>query len=183
MTCDRPLGLATLLDWWLWEAPAGDGVDEHLLGCDSCAAELGRLVALGDAIRRVVRDGGVRAVVPASFVERIAAEGLRLREYRVAAGGSVACTLAPDDDILVARLVADVSGASRVDLAWVDPDGNEEERIPDVPVGTAGEIVWVQRTAVIRALPATTLRARVLAVADDGERVLGEYTFNHTPSS
>jgi len=180
MTCDRPLGLAGLLDWWLWEAPGGDDVDEHLLGCASCAGELAHLVELGDAIRRATRDGIVRAVVPASFLERVAAEGLRLREYRVSAGGSVACTVAPEDDILVARLVADVSDAKRVDLAWYDAEGNEQERIPDVPTG-GGEIIWAQRIDVIRTLPASTQRARVLAVDERGERVVGEYTFDHTP--
>src|SRR4030095_7511126 len=53
-------------------------------------------------------------------------------------------TVRPEDDILVARLVADVSDAKRVDLAWYDAEGNEQERIPDVPAG-GDEIIWVRR--------------------------------------
>jgi hypothetical protein len=32
-------------------------------------------------------------------------------------------------------------------------------------------------------LPATTLRVRLLAVENNGERTLGEYRFNHTPAT
>jgi hypothetical protein len=185
VTCTNPLDFETLLDYWLAELPSSrqSAVEEHLLACDTCSRELARLVGLADAIRSVARSGKVRAVVSRSFLDRVAKEGLRLREYRLGPGESVQCTVAASDDILVARLVADLSRAEHVDIAWCDADGNEQERMRDVPVhGAMREIIWAQRIDDIRALPSTVVRARVLAVEDRGERLLGEYTFNHTPS-
>jgi hypothetical protein len=61
--------------------------------------------------------------------------------------------------------------------------GSEQERFRDVPLPVAGrEIVWVQRIDAVRALPKGTMRARLLAVDGATERVLAEYTFNHTPA-
>jgi hypothetical protein len=175
----------TLLDYWLGELPRSEeaDVEEHLLACAACSDELARLAGLADAIRDLARSGNVRAVVSESFVDRVRNEGLRLRQYRLGPGESVQCTVAPDDDILVARLVADLSKTEHVDIAWYDAEGREQERVHDVPVhGAMREIIWAQRIGVIRAMPATVARARVFAVDDRGERVLGEYTFDHTPS-
>lgn len=184
-TCRSPLDLVTLLDYWLAELPPSrqSDVEEHLLACDACSRELARLVGLADAVRSVARSGNVRAVVSESFLDRVANEGLRLRQYRLGPGESVECTVTADDDILVARLVADLSSTEHVDLAWCDAEGKEQERVRDIPVhGAMREIIWAQRIDDIRALPSSVLRARVLALEDRGERVLGEYTFNHTPS-
>jgi hypothetical protein len=183
--CRSPLDLITLLDYWLAELPLSQqsDVEEHLLACDACSGELARLVGLADAVRSVARSGNVRAVVSESFLDRVANEGLRLRQYRLGPGESVECTVMANDDILVARLIADLSTTEHVDIAWYDAEGKEQERVRDIPVhGAMREIIWAQRIDDIRALPATVARARVLAVEDRGERVLGEYTFNHTPS-
>lgn len=183
--CASPLDLATLLDYWLAELPSSrePDVEEHLLACDACGRELARLVELAAAIRSATRSGSVGAVVSESFLDRIANEGLRLRQYRLGPGESVQCTVTATDDVLVARLAADLSQPARVDIAWYDAGGREQERVCDVPVhGGLGEIIWAQRIDDIRALPATVMRARVLAIDDRGERVLGEYTFDHTPS-
>jgi anti-sigma factor RsiW len=184
-TCTSALDLETLLDYWLAELPSSrqSSVEEHLLACDACSSELARVVDLADAIRSVARSGSVRAVVSESFLDRVANEGLRLRQYRLGPGESVECTVTANDDVLVARLVADLSRTEHVDIAWYDAEGNEQERVRDVPVhGAMREIIWAQRIDDIRAIPASVLRARVLAVEGQSERVIGEYTFNHTPS-
>ena len=184
-TCKSPLDLVTLLDYWLAELPPSrqSDVEEHLLACDACSRDLARLVELADAVRSVARSGNVRAVVSESFLDRVANEGLRLRQYRLGPGESVECTVTGNDDILVARLVADLSSTAHVDVAWCDAEGKEQERVRDIPVhGAMREIILAQRIDDIRALPASVLRARVIALEDRGERVLGEYTFNHTPS-
>ncbi|MBU1191159.1 MAG: hypothetical protein KKE76_05535 [Gammaproteobacteria bacterium] len=43
-------------------------------------------------------------------------------------------------------------------------------------------MVFVSNIDELRALPAVTLRMRLLAVDAGGERTLGEYCFNHTPA-
>lgn len=57
-----------------------------------------------------------------------------------------------------------------------------EHRMEDVPFdATSGEVVYVPPIAFVRTLPAHSFVVRALAVGADGERVLGEYTFNHSP--
>jgi hypothetical protein len=56
------------------------------------------------------------------------------------------------------------------------------ERLRDVPFNAAvKEVVFRSRMECIRALPALTVRMRLLALAPSGERLVGEYTFHHTP--
>jgi hypothetical protein len=96
--------------------------------------------------------------------------------------GSVNCTITPGDDFVVARLEAPLAGVTRLDLVNVGPDGKREMRLEDIPfVAESGSVVVSTRIAALRALPSVTLRMRLLAVDDKGERTVGEYTFHHTP--
>jgi hypothetical protein len=183
--CATPLDHSLLVDYWLTElAPADEErVEEHLLSCVACSGELRSLVDLAAGIRRATEKGIVRAVVTGVFLERLRTEGLRVREYRVVPGGSVQCTVAPEDDLVVARLSAGLEGIGRVDLAICDDSGRERERVRDIPVGAHGEVVFLPRTANLRAAPAGVDRLKLLAVEEEAERVLAEYTFIHTPSA
>jgi hypothetical protein len=186
VACAAPLDLAALLDYWLGElAPeAEERAEEHLLGCAACSERLGDLAALAGGVRRLATLGVVRAVVTSAFLERLAAEGLRVQEYRVAPGGSVACTVTPRDDLVAARLTADLRGAGRVDLVQCDAAGREQARLADIPVeGSAEEVVLLERMDHLRALPASVTLMRLVAPGAAGERVLGEYTFVHTPTA
>jgi hypothetical protein len=52
----------------------------------------------------------------------------------------------------------------------------------DVPFDLAsGEVVLVPGITQIRTLPAYRQVMRLVAVGADGDRVLGEYVFNHSP--
>jgi hypothetical protein len=183
--CPTPLDHSLLVDYWLTELapPDEERVEEHLLSCVACSGELRSLVDLAAGIRRATGKGIVRAVVTGVFLERLRAEGLRVREYRVVPGGSVQCTVAPEDDLVVARLSAGLEGIGRVDLAICDDSGRERERVRDIPVGAHGEVVFLPRTANLRAALAGVDRLKLLAVEEEAERVLAEYTFIHTPSS
>jgi hypothetical protein len=183
-SCASPIPLATLLEYWLGELDeAQEGrLDEHLLGCGHCSANLQRLVDIAGEVRAAVRAGAVHAVLTDAFLKRLAAQGLRLREYRVPHNGSVYCTVAPDDDLLITRLDAPLAGVERLDVEHLGGEGERLERLRDVPFdAAAGEVVLASRMERIRALPASTLRMRLLAVAPSGERLVGEYTFHHTP--
>jgi hypothetical protein len=121
-------------------------------------------------------------VLSEDFLRRAAASGLQVREYRVPCNGSVNCTIAPDDDLLVARLEAQLTGVERVDLLMLDTHGRGLERVDDIPFDpAAGSVVVASRTSDVRALPKVTSRMRLVAVAQGAERVVGEYTFNHSP--
>lgn len=182
--CASPIPLATLLEYWLGELDAEreEQIDEHLLGCGHCSVNLQSLVELAGAVREAVRAGELKAVLTGAFVQRLAEQGVRLREYRVPHNGSVHCTVAPDDDVLITRLDAPLAGVERLDLERVGAGGAGVERLHDVPFDAAtGEVIFTLPMERVRALPATTVRIRLVAVASAGERTVGEYALHHTP--
>ncbi len=184
MTCTEPIAAATLIDYWLGELDPQreEGVERHLLGCASCSGELQQWIGLGDALRALARRGAVAAIVSGEFVARIAQRGLRLREYRVPRNGSVHCTVAPDDDVMISRLAAPLEGIARLDLLVQDEGDPAPTRLQDIPFrAAAGEVVVVPPIERIRALPQSTSRMQLVTVDDGRERVLGDYTFIHRP--
>jgi hypothetical protein len=184
VTCRNPIDVAVLADYWLAALPRSedDTVEEHLFACDECSSRLGEVVSLAEAIRNLARQGSLLMVVSDAFVKRVAEEGLRVREYAPPSGGSIACTVTAEDDFLIGRLTADLSGAKRIDLCFCDERGDERLRLVDIPFHTtAGSVAFQQSITYAKAAPSETLIARLVAFDDaDGERLLGEYTFNHT---
>ncbi len=186
MSCAKPIELEALLAYWLGElAPAAEApLEEHLFACASCAARLEELAALAAGIRAAVREGRVEAVIPAPFLETLKRQGLRIREYRVPPGGRAECTLRAQDDAVVGRMQAPLAGVKRLDALERLEVGGEvsEERVEDVPFDpAAGEVLFLPSAAALRHMPAHTMRVRLVAVDEAGERPLGEYTFAHTP--
>lgn len=184
-SCREPLDLATLVDYWFGdlEGPDLDGVEGHLLECDACGSVLRSLVATGDGVRRLAREGAFGVVVSPSFLETASRQGLRVREYRVPAGGRVDCTVTAEDDLLVGRLQGDFRGVSRLDLVIQAADGSEH-RVFDLPVSPSStELIVAQAMPAVRAMPSSTMRMRLLAREGEGDRLVGEYTFAHTASA
>lgn len=180
--CNAPLDEQTLIAYWLGELDEASEarIDEHVLGCNACGRGLAQVVALGDGIRAAFRRGSVRAFVSRAFVERAIERGTRVREYRVPRNGSVNCSVAPDDDLLVAHLEAPLAGVKRVDaLSYLDDA--PPEVFPDIPFDAASdEVVLAPKIAYVRTLPSHSQRVRLVAVDESGERVIGDYTFNHS---
>lgn len=185
MKCPDPIDAALLGDYWLG-ALAGseeEAVEIHLFDCDDCGRRLREVVALAEGVRKIAREGSLRMVVGDVFLERVAAEGLRVRQYAPPAGGGVECTVTAEDDFLIGRLTADTRGAKRVDLCICDARGVEQMRLADIPVSEAGEVVYQESMTFAKASPSMKMIARLVGFDDAGvERVLGEYTFNHTRS-
>ena len=168
----------TLVAYWLGELDEAReaAVEEHYLGCAECSAWLAEVEAMADGVRRAFATGLVRFVVTPQFIERLRARGLRLREYRVPCNGSVNCSVGPEDDVLVGRLQASLEGVERVDVIA------GEQRLENVAFDPAsGEVIVTPSIAHVRTLPAHRRVMKLVAVGAEGERVLGEYTFNHSP--
>jgi hypothetical protein len=181
--CPAPLGHELLTDYWFGDASAADAesVEEHLLGCGECSGRLRQLLAIGEAVRRLAHRGAFELVVARSFVDDAARRGLRVREYRVPSGGSVHCTVAPEDDLLVSRLQGDFRGIARLDLV-AQVEDLPEHRVEDIPVDpSAPEILVSGAMPALRALGPCVVRMRLVAPEPDGDRLVGEYTFHHTP--
>lgn len=177
---------AELLAYWLHETDerTTDAIDEHLMQCERCGRALDELAALGDGVRAAFGAGTVAAVTSGAFVDRLAHQGLRIREYRLAPNGSVDCTIAPDDDMLVSRLAVPLEGVERLDAELelsIEPGVRRE--LPDIPFAPgSGEVLSIAPAAVIKALPAHRAQVTLLAVTPGGaRRELGRYTFNHRP--
>jgi hypothetical protein len=184
LSCRDPIPLEALVDYWLEDAEGSvlDALEEHLLGCDSCSGRLRGLVALGEGVRRLAHEGAIEMVVTPSFLARATAEGLRTREYRVGPGGRVDCTVTAQDDLLVARLVGDFRSLTRLDLV-AEEEGQPVRRIEDVPFSPeTTELVVAQAMPHMRTRGHARLRLRLLSPEPGGERLVGEYTFDHFPT-
>lgn len=186
MSCASPIDAAVLADYWLGAlaGPDEESIEEHLLECDQCGARLRDVIALAEGVRRLAREGSLRMVVSDGFLQRAAEDGLRVREYAPAPGGSVLCTVTEGDDLIIGRLAADVAGATRVDLSLCNERGVERVRLEDIPARAGlGSVVWQESSTFMKAAPSMTMVARLIAFDDAGtERLLGEYTFHHTRS-
>jgi hypothetical protein len=186
MNCSNPIDAAVLADYWLslLADSEEEAVELHLFDCDHCGARLREVIALAEGVRNLAREGSLRMVVSDAFLKRVAEEGLRVREYSPPAGGGVQCTVTAEEDFLIARLAANLTGAKRVDLSICDEHGVEQFRLPDIPVQSgAGNVAYQESITFAKAMPSSKMIARLVAFDEaGGERLLGEYTFNHTRS-
>jgi hypothetical protein len=112
VNCSNPIDAAVLADYWAAALPSSEeaAVEEHLLDCDQCGARLREVIALAEGVRNLVREGSLRMVVSDAFLQRATEKGLRIREYAPPPGGGVQCTVTAEDDILIGRLAANLSG-------------------------------------------------------------------------
>jgi hypothetical protein len=184
--CSNAIDAAVLADYWLSALSGADeeAVEQHLFECDLCGARLREVIALAEGVRKLARDGSLQMVVSDAFLKCAADEGLQVRQYAPPPGGSVQCTVTAEDDILIGRLAANLSGAKRVDLCLCDEHGVEQSRLPDIPVNpAAGSVLLQESITFAKAAPNHKMIARLVAIEESGdERLLGEYTFNHTRS-
>ncbi len=184
MNCASPLAWDSLLAYWLGEHDPNSAaqIEEHYLGCELCSRRLEQIATLAREVRAVTQSSGVSMIVNDQFVHRLSENGLRVRKYRVPLNGSVNCTVTPDDDFVVARLETPLDAVKRLDMVTLGSDGKNMMRLEDIPfIAASGGVAFSTRVDVLRALPVSTLHMRLLAVDNQGEHTLGEYTFNHTP--
>jgi hypothetical protein len=186
LKCVRPIDAALLADYWIgiMADPEEEAIEEHLFECDSCGQRLRQVIILADGIRRLAREGSLRMVVSDVFPQRAAESGLAVREYRVPPGGSVECTVTAEDDLLIGRVAANLSGAKRVDMCICNENGIEQLRLPDIPVHSGrSSIAFQESITFMKSAPSLKMVMRLVSFDDGGsEHVLGEYTFNHTRS-
>jgi hypothetical protein len=185
MSCLRPLDGELLAQYWSaeLEQEREPGIEEHLLACADCSRRLEALVEIAEGLRGLARRGDLMVVLAPEFVARLERGGLRARQYALRAGGSVECTITPQDDLLVARLAADLSGLEHVDALFCDASGTERGRAVDIPF-RAGltEVVFNYPVPAARKMGHEVLIIKLVTPGEQGERLIGEYRFNHSPS-
>jgi len=173
-----------LLAYWLGDLDeaSADSVEEHLFRCDTCGARLRELIQVGGAVRKALLKGEFGTVVTPSFARRLQAAGVRIREYHLEPGGSVNCTITPEDDLVISHLRVAIDDARQIDLIFDLGDGSPEHRSRHVPFNaSSGEVTVIPPVARVRTFGAARQRMRLMAVDKSSERLLGEYTFNHSP--
>jgi len=184
MSGEIHLDAGALTEYWLGTLPKLEEelIEEHLFACGECGSGLEEVIALAEGVSRIARGGALMTVVSERFLQHAAGEGLRVRQYSPPAGGSVACTVTAQDDLLVGRLTANLLGAKQVDLSLCAPTGEEQFRLRDIPFdASADSVLWQQSITFAKAAPTSTMVARLIQVDEaGGEKLLGEYTFNHT---
>jgi hypothetical protein len=184
VNCSTPIDAAVLADYWIGALPQSEeeAVEEHLFACEECGERLREVIALCGGIRDVAREGSLLMVVSDAFLGRVAADGMRVREYAPPAGGSVACTVTAQDDFLIGRLGADLREAKRVDLCICDERGTERIRLADIPFDSAaGSVCFQQSITYAKAADSETMVARLVDFDEVGrERLIGEYIFEHS---
>jgi len=184
--CANSIDAAILGDYWLNALTGSDeaAIEEHLFECDICGERLREVIALMEGIRELAREGSLRMVVSDAFLKRASAQGLRVRQYSAPPGGSVECTVTADDDLLIGRLAANLSAATRVDLCIHDDTGAEKLRLPDIPIRSgASSVIYQESITFAKAAPTNKMIIRLVTFDEAGiELPLGEYTFNHTRS-
>ena len=182
--CTVPIEFSELVAYWFGELPseAEHRLEEHLFGCTHCTDRLDELVGIGAGIRFAFEGGTVQAVISEPFLAIMKMEGLQVREYPVSPGGTANCTIDAADNAVVGRLQAKLVTVNRLDLVGLNEQGEVRFRLPDIPFNpVAGEVLFCPSAAALKKMPAHTDRVRLLAIDNSGEKLVGEYTFVHTP--
>ena len=143
---------------------------------------LPRAAPIGAATSTPAQNGVLRAVITRELVEQIAAAGLRLHQYRVVPGGSVFCSIAPDDDLVIVRLKALLEGITRLDLLLFDIRGKRHDHLQNIPFSRATVLVAPNMERLGK-LPLATARVQLVAVEPTQLRLIGSYTVRHAPWS
>jgi hypothetical protein len=168
--------LETVAALWAGELGEPDATSfcEHIFSCDVCAARAERTAKLV---------GGLRALVPmvisAAHRDRLVAGGMRIHVTPVRAGVDGRARFAPDVDLLVHALAADLSAATRVDVEIVGPTGAPSLVFENVPFDRArGEVLIACQRHYEGMFDGDPL-FQVHAVEAEARRQVGQYRVVH----
>lgn len=180
--CPTPIGFADVVDYWAGDLPRAeeDRIEEHVFTCAECARELAAAEALARGVVGVARQGRLHSVVTDAILNRLAADGVRIRTYTLEGAGVVPCAVWADDDLVVARIRGDFAAVDSVTIVTRRASGEEISRLSDVTLRPGQrEILNALSAAHLRNLPATPVRVTVTAQLEGGERTIAEYALEH----
>jgi hypothetical protein len=176
--CPAPIAFAEIVDYWAGDLASADEdrIEEHVFSCAGCARELAAAEALTRGIAAVAREGRLHSVVTDAILNRLAADGVRIRTYTLEGEAIVPCAVWADDDLVVSRIRGDFTAVDSVTIVTRQSSGEEIGRLSEVAVQPGQrEILNAFSAAHLRKLPAT----RVHVTVTGGERTLAEYTLEH----
>jgi|SRR5689334_10704987 len=112
--CASPIAFDTLVAYWAGDlAPAeSEAVEEHAMGCASCAATSARVAAIAEAVR-----AQIPPAVSEEHVAHLRARGLRVVDNPVEPGERKSAAFGPGVDVMIHRLRGlDLTHAAQVDV-------------------------------------------------------------------
>ena len=180
--CPAPIAFADVVDYWAGDLTRAeeDRIEEHVFSCADCAREVAAAEALARGIAAVAREGRLHTVVSDAILNRLAADGVRVRMYTLEGSGIVPCAVWADDEVVVARIRADFAEVDSVTIVTRQASGDEISRLSDVAVRPGQrEILNAFSAARLRELPPTRVQVTVSAQTGSGERTIAEYTLEH----
>jgi putative zinc finger protein len=180
--CSAPIGFADVVDYWAGDLTQAeeDRIEQHVFSCADCARELAAAQTLARDIASVAREGRLHSVVTDSILNRLAADGVRIRTYTLEGSGVVPCAVWADDDLVVSRIRADFEGADSVTIVTRQASGEEIARVSDIALLPGQhEILNAFSAAHLRKLPATRVHVTVTGQTGSEERTIAEYTLEH----
>jgi hypothetical protein len=183
--CAAPIEFAEVVDYWAGGLTRAeeDRIEEHVFACADCARELAAVEAVARGIAAVAREGRVHSVVTDGILNRLAADGVRVRMFTLEGSAIVPCAVWADDDLVVARIRADFTEVDSVTIVTRQASGEEIGRLSDVAVRPGQrEILNAFSAAHLRKLPATRVSVTVSAQTNTGERTLADFTLEHAGS-
>ncbi len=179
----RPL--AEIVDYWSGELALeeSDRFEEHLFECSECTGQLEKIARMESAVRDLIRGGRVSFPVTRVLFERMATDGLVMREYRLVPNESVPCTVGSEDHFGVAWLEGDLGDADRVDVDFIDEASSRSIlHLDDVPFDRArGEVGMATSADFLRTLPATVFLVRMMPSLRGEALPVATYRMMHTP--
>ena len=180
--CPTPIAFTDAVDYWAGELTRTDEdrIDEHVFACDDCARALAAAEALARGVAAVAREGRLHGVVTDAILNRLAADGVRIRMFALEGDAVVPCAVWAGDDLVVSRIRADFAGVDSISIVTRQASGEEIGRLSDVAVRPGQrEILNAFPAARLRTLPATRVHVSVTTPIGGGERTLAEYTLEH----
>jgi len=180
--CPEPIPFEDVVDYWAGDLGRAeeDRIDDHVFSCAACARELAAAEALTRGIAGAVRAGRLQSVVTDGILNRLAADGVRIRTYTLEGSAVVPCAVWADDDLVVTRIRADFADVDAVTIITRRASGEQISSVPGITVRPGQrEILNAFSAAHLRTLPATRVQVSVLAHAAAGERTIAEYTLEH----
>lgn len=177
------LTFAELADYWAADTSASelDRIETYVFECGECAARLSDAELLRRRLRETVRAGAFHAFITDSVLNKLSHDGVRVRTYTVLPGEAIQCAVWAEDEVLVARLRGDFSGVNAVSAVLRLENGEELDRMIDVPVREGSqEMLMALSAAEVRRGPQAPMRLTLTrgSSVESGD-VFAEYIFDH----
>jgi hypothetical protein len=181
-SCKALIEFAEVVDYWAGDLTQAeeDRIEEHVFSCPECARELAVAQSLASGIASVARDGRLHSVVTDAILNRLAADGVRIRTYTLEGSGIVPCAVWADDDLVVSRIRAAFDDVDSVTIVTRQASGEEVARVSDIAIRRGQrEILNAFSAAHLRKLPATRVSVTVTGQRGGVERTIAEYALEH----